>query len=408
MGVASVRNINHDFKLGLVLVAAAALMAFGDPGRFLENQARRLPDLSAVSLGWLITAGGIGGLATIAAAIWVDRRPPHAMMAAGALAALLGLSAFALPASFAAFAVGMFIAGVCSSAVNPLIFYAIAVKGASHYRGTIIGALGMIFLVSPGARGGGINWQFGESTSFVPVIAALSLAGAALLFVALPRVFTGAYGPDQTQQVKPGMPGIWKALLWVTIAYSAAALAFTTIALLPSHVTMASSSELLRIAPESPTVPVFQFINADFVLYASSAAGVLLWGIASDIFAIRRWLLITAMLFVLGAGAVWAFGNPLPPVIPLIAVGLARGGLICLPLILMAELLPIRHFAKLAVLIYLASAVTVGIPSGLLLVALHDVVPLISWALVLEAIALAIIAALLPRSRRLERTGPAA
>lgn len=402
----SVRSINHDFKLGLVIVAAAAPLAFGDPGRFLENQARRLPDLSAVSYGWLITAGGIGGLATIGAAIWVDRRPPHAMMAAGALAALLGLAAFAPPASFAVFVMGMFIAGVGTSAVNPLIFYAIAVKGASRHRGTIIGSLGMVFLVSPGARGGGINWQFGDSASFVPVIAALSLAGAALLFVALPRVFTGAYGPDQTQEVKHRAPGIWISLLWVTIAYSAATLASTTIALLPGQVAMTSSSELLRTAPESPTVPVFEFINADFVLFAFSAAGVLLWGIASDIFAIRRWLLITAMLFVLGAGAVWAFGNPLPPVIPLLAVGLARGGLICLPLILMAELLPVRHFAKLAVLIYLASTVTVGIPSGLLLVALHDVAPLISWALVLEAIALAIIAALLPRSRRSERAGP--
>ena len=397
--------MNHEFKLGLVIIAAAVLLAFGDPGRFLETQARRLLELSAVSHGWLIFAGGMGGLATIAAAFWVDRRPPHAMMAAGAIVAVLSLSVLALPASFAVFVVGMFVAGVGTSAVNPLIFYAIAVKGASRYRGTIIGALGMVFLVSPGARGGGINWQFGESTSFVPVIAALSLAGAALLFVALPRVFTGAYGPDQTQQEKTGTPGIWRALLWVTIAYSAATLASTTIALLPSHVAMASSSELLRIAPESPSVPVFEFINADFVLYASSAAGVLLWGVASDIFALRRWLLLTAMLFVLGAGAVWAFGNPLPPEIPLFVVGLARGGLICLPLILMAELLPVRHFAKLALLVQFVSLPAGAIPSGLLSAALHDVVPLISWALVLEAIALAIIAVLLPKTLRSEQAG---
>ena len=389
--------MNPDLKLGMVLVAAAVLLALGAPGNFLVTQAKLLLEPSAASYGLLIAAGGVGGLAVIAAAIWVDRRPPHAMMAAGALAALLGLSVLALPASFVAFAVGLFVGGVGSSAVNPLIFYAIAVKGASRYRGTIIGALGMVFLLSPGRRGD-IDWQFGESALFIPVIAALTLAGTALLFVALPRVFTGAYESDQTQQVKPGAPGVWRALLWVTIAFSAAALASTTIVILPYQIAMNSSSELLRLEPEVPTASVFQAANAAPVLHAASAAGVLLWGVASDFFALRRWLLLTAILFVLGAGGVWVFGSPLGPTFPLLAVGLARGGLVCLPLILMAELLPTRHFAKLALLIQFVSIATVGIPSGLLLVALHDTVPLISWALVLEAFALAILAAFLPRA----------
>ena len=328
------------------------------------------------------------------------------MMAAGSLAALLGLSAFALPASSAAFGVGMFVAGVGSSAVYPIIFYAIAVKGASRYRGTIIGALGMVFLVSPGARGG-TNWQFGESTSFIPVIAAFSLAGAVLLFIGLPRAFRGAYEPEQTQQVKPGVPGVWRTLLWVTIAFSAAVLASTTIGILPSLATEISSSALLRTEPEYPSLLVVQAIIAGPFLHAASVAGVLLWGVASDFFALRRWLFLTAILFVLGAGAAWAFGNPLPSGIPLLAVGLARGGLICLPLILMAELLPVRHFAKLALLVQFVSLIAGAIPSGLLAAALHDVVPFIPWALALEAIALAIIAALMPKSRRSERAGPA-
>ena len=397
----SVRNINHDFKLGLVLVAAAALLALGNPANILVAQAKRLLELSAVSYGLLMSAGGVGGLVVIAAAIWVDRRPPHAMMAAGALAALLGLSVIALPASFAAFAVGMFVVGVGRSAVNPLIFYAIAVKGASRYRGTIIGALGMVFLLSPGTRGD-INWQFGESTSFIPVIATLTLACASLLFVALPRVFTGAYEPDQTQPVKPGAPGVWRAFLWVTIAFSAAALASTSVAYLPNLVVMKSSSELLRLETEVPTASVFQAVNAAPVLHAASAAGVLLWGVASDFFALRRWLLLTAILFVLGAGGVWVFGNLPVSVVPLLAVGLARGGLICLPWILMAELLPTRHFAKLAFLVQFVGISAAGISVSFLLPAIQEAIPLMSWALVLEAFALAIIAAFLPRAPRSE------
>ena len=289
----------------------------------------------------------------------------------------------------------MFVAGVGRSAVNPLIFYAIAVKGAARYRGTMIGALGMVFLLSPGTRGD-IDWQFGESTSFIPVIAALTLAGTAVLFVALPRVFTGAYESDQTQQVKPGAPGVWRAFLWVTIAFSAAALASTSVAYLPNLVAIKSSSELLRLEPEFPTAPVFQAVNAAPVLHAASAAGVLLWGVASDFFALRRWLLLTAILFVLGAGGVWVFGNLPVSVVPLLAVGLARGGLICLPWILMAELLPTRHFAKLAFLVQFVGIAAAGISVSFLLPAIQETVPLMSWVLVIEAFALAIIAAFLP------------
>ena len=273
-------------------------------------------NLSAASYALLISAGGMGGLAVIAAAIWVDRRPPPAMMAAGALAALLGLSVLALPASFAAFAAGMFVAGVGSSAVNPLIFYAIAVKGAARYRGTTIGALGMVFLLSPGMRGD-IDWQFGESTSFIPVIAALTLAGTALLFVALPRVFTGAYEADQTQQVKPGAPGRSESLaVGDNSCFPPLHWPQQPLHILPYQIAMNSSSELLRLEPEFPTAPVFQAVNAAPVLHAASAAGVLLWGVASDFFALRRWLLLTAILFVLGAGGVWVFGSPLGPTVP--------------------------------------------------------------------------------------------
>ena len=183
--------MHPDLRLGLVLATAAVLLGLGNPGKFLAAQAVLQLDLSRTAHGLLLTVGGgIGGLAVIGAAIWVDRRPPHSIMAAGTLVALFGLLVLSMPASIGAFAVGMFVAGVGRSAVNPLIFYAIAVRGASRYRGTMIGALGTVFLVSSD-----LNlipdWQVGEYTLSIPVIVAFSLAGAALLFFVLPRVFTG-------------------------------------------------------------------------------------------------------------------------------------------------------------------------------------------------------------------------
>ena len=71
---------------------------------------------------------------------------------AGAVLAALGLSIFVLSSSLALNALGMFVAGVGSSAVGSLVFYAIAVKGATRYKGTLIGALGMVFTMRFGER----------------------------------------------------------------------------------------------------------------------------------------------------------------------------------------------------------------------------------------------------------------
>ena len=139
MGVVSLRNVHPDLKLGLALLAAALILGLGNPGGLLAAQARQQLDISSTSYGWLLTAGGVGGLAVLAAAFWVDRKPPHVMMAAGTFVALFGLAVLIMPTSAPAYAVGMFIAGAGSSATAPLIFYAIAVKGAARYRGTMIG-----------------------------------------------------------------------------------------------------------------------------------------------------------------------------------------------------------------------------------------------------------------------------
>ena len=391
----SLQNIHPDLKLGLALAAAALILGLGNPGRLLAAQARlqaELLGLSATSYGLLLTAGSLGGIAVIAAAFWVDRRPPHTIMAAGPLVALLSLSVLALPASMATYAVGMFVAGVGHSAVGPLIFYAIAVKGVARYRGTMIGALGMVFLYRPNTYDLP-DWPIGDFALFIPVIVASALAGAALLFVALPRVFAGAYEPGQTQRASPGAPGIWRALIWVIVAYSAASGAGIIIDLQLFGLTEQSTSELDTLGLEFPIAPVF---------HAVSAVSILLWGAASDFLALRRWLLLAALLYLLAAGATWASGGLPVNTLGLLAVALAKGGFNCLPWILMAELLPTRNFAKLAFLTTYVGGVTGAILIGILLTAFLESIPVIFLALLTVALALSVIAVLMPRPRAVD------
>ena len=188
MGLVSSRNMHPDLKLGLVLVVAALLLELGDfRGLTALLVADRL-DLSATSYGWLLSASGIGGLAVIAAAVWVDRRPPHTIMAAGAVAAVIGLAIVGLSTSFTMAALALFVAGVGLSALWSLIFYAIAVKGATRYKGTLIGALSMVFSMRLSARDF-VDWPDGITIILFVASIPLLLAGAALLFRFLPMSF---------------------------------------------------------------------------------------------------------------------------------------------------------------------------------------------------------------------------
>ena len=398
MGVVSLRDVHPDLKLGLTLAGAVLLLGIGNPGRLLEAHASLKLDLSATSYGWLLMATGvIGGLAVIAAAVWVDRRPPHAMMAGGVLVAVLSLSVLSLPAGLGAYAAGMFIAAVGSSAFGSLIFYAVVVKGAVRYRGAMIGALGMIFYGFSKAPDIA-DWHIDQSMLIVPVVAAFAMAGAALLFFALPRVFTGAYEPGRTPRAGPGAPGVWRAVIRAAIAYCAASGAVLIADIQLYSLTAQSTSELDAPRLGLLTMPV---------LHAVSAAGVLLWGAASDFPALRRWLLLAALLFMLAAGAAWAFDSPPAYAVGLLAVALAKGGLLCLPwaVALMAELLPTRHFAKLAFPITYFGVVAGSMMGGLLLTALLEVVPAVFLVLASEALALSVIAALMRRPRAAEEPG---
>ena len=173
------RNLHPDLKLGLVLAAAAVLLGLGNPGNQLWAEAIHRFDLSSTTFGLLLSVGSVGGLAVVAAAIWVDRRHPHSMMAAGALISLLGLIVYSLSNRLTVYAVGLFISGVGYSALSALIFYAIAAKGATRHRGLLIGALGAVFSVPLSISQVLASWP-------VPIIvisAPFTVAGAALIFL---------------------------------------------------------------------------------------------------------------------------------------------------------------------------------------------------------------------------------
>ena len=216
MGVVTLRNLHPDLKLGLVLVAAVALLELGDSRSHMAAVgAQRL------SLTWMGLQSGLGLLAVIVAAIWVDRSPPHTMMATGALVGVLGLTIAGLSNVPVAYTLGVLIAWVGSFTVHSLVFYAIAAKGATRHRGTSIGALGAVYSLSLNV-GEVFEWSIDETWSIIATSAPFTLAGAALLFVLLPRVLAGASEADQTLRGKPTTPGFWKALVWVTLAFSVA------------------------------------------------------------------------------------------------------------------------------------------------------------------------------------------
>ena len=335
MGVVSSRNMHPDLKLGLVLVGAAILLHFSASRRLALNAAADRLDLSSTSFGWFVMVGSIGGLAAVAAAIWVDRRPPHTFMAAGAVVAALGLAVVGLSTSFAMAILGALVAGVGLSALWSLIFYAIAVKGATRYKGTLIGALSMVFTMRLSAM------DFFDRSDGIPIIMllasiALLLTGGALLFRFLPRAFAGSYGPGSTLLETLSTPGIRRSIAWLAAAFLVASMATSSSVVYLPFLTNESISGLNGFVLRLNTLSIL------------SGIGALLWGVAADFFPGRRLLLLATLLSLPTTVALWAIDGSLALAIVFPAYGLVRGGLICLPWVLMAELLPTQHFAKIA------------------------------------------------------------
>ena len=171
-------------------MVAALLLDMGSSGALLTAFVLDRLRISAMPLGLLGTAGGLGSLFVVLAAVWVDRRPPHGMMAAGVGILALGLVVTTLSRSFGPAVVGFFLVGAGGSAFASLIFYAIVVKGYARFRGTLIGALSLVFGANLGT-GAIRNWDFGIPFEWFALV--LALTGGIFLYIFLPRWFTGLW-----------------------------------------------------------------------------------------------------------------------------------------------------------------------------------------------------------------------
>ena len=214
------------------------------------------------------------------------------------------------------------------------VFYAIVVKGYARFRGTLIGALSLVFWANLGA---GVirNWDFGIPFEWFGV--ALVLTGGIFLYIFLPRWFTGTYQPGPTLREAVAVPGVKARFASAGAVYLVAATIIAAGSLHLGWVTAAAAA----------------VVGADYyawyqALGLAGRIGALVWGVAADFFSVR-WLLIALAVLSLPAAAwVWLSDDPVGGALLL---SLVRGGLISLPWVLVADLLPKRHFAKLALAI---------------------------------------------------------
>ena len=324
-----------DVKLGLLLVVAALLLDMGTSGASWAWLVSDHLNSTAMGVGWLGLVVGSGSLFVVLAAICVDRRPPHGMMAAGAGVLAIGLVLVTLSRNFGAAAAGLFLVGAGGAAFHSLVFYAIVVKGYSRFRGTLIGALGLVFGANLGA-GALRNLDFGIPIEWFALV--LALTGGIALYIFLPRWFNGNYSPAPTFGEAIAVPGIRAGFVSTAAVHLVAAMAFASSSLHLRWVTAAIAS--------AGTAH-----NAEYeALALAGGIGALAWGVASD-FVPVRWLLIALAVLSLPAAA-WV-GMIDDPGAGAYLLLLVRGGLISLPWVLAAELLPKRHFAKLALAIIL-------------------------------------------------------
>ena len=329
----SLSNLHHDAKLGILLVVAALLLDMGSSSSSWILPVSDQLDSTAIAFGSLALVGGLGSLFVVLAAISVDRRPPRAMMAVGAGFLAPGLVLVTLSHSFGPAVAGLFLVGAGGSAFSSLVFYAIVVKGHTRFKGTLIGALGLVFAANPGA---GVirNWDFGIPIGWFALV--LVLIGGMVLYIFLPRWFKGTYGPGPTLRETSALPGVKGRFASASAIY-----------LVSAMILAAGSTHLGWVTVAT--------VGANYdawyqVLALAGGIGSLVWGAAADFFSVRWLLIALAALSLPAAALVWLLDDP---VAGALLLSLVRGGLISLPWVLMAALLPKRHFAKLALAIAL-------------------------------------------------------
>ena len=248
----------------------------------------------------------------------------------------LGLFLTTLWQSFGLVVTGMFLAASGGAFVGPLIFYAVAVKGYTRYKGALIGFLGLVFTVS-GIIGVGVD--VGGDWATVPFIGWFVLpvlAGGILLFLLLPRWFSANYGPGPTLRETIAHPGAKFQIAWVAAVF------------LVASMIIGSETTHIRYIVRAP-VPIsyepgfgYQVVGRGFGI------GALLWGAASDFIPVR-WLLIGLAFLSLPAAACLRLLDD--PAVGVLFLSLLRSGLVGLPWVLMAESLPANHVAKLALIV---------------------------------------------------------
>ena len=132
MAGVSFANLHRDLRLGLLLVVVVLLLDAGSSGTFGAGTSSGHLYPTPAQYGLLAGADVLVVLSIVASAIWVDRGPPHGMMAAGAVVLALG-PFLALSDSFALTVTRIFFAGVGGAFVGPLIFYAVVDMSPSPY-----------------------------------------------------------------------------------------------------------------------------------------------------------------------------------------------------------------------------------------------------------------------------------
>ena len=299
-------NLHPDFKLGFLLVVAAGLLAAGGSNAF-----------------WFSFRGKGHP----------DSRPPHGMMAAGALSLALGLALLVLSDTLVLAVPAAFIAGAGGAAVGSLIFYAVAVKGHTRFKGALIGVISLVF---------SLRWDLGVTRAWEaswPIgwfAVILALAGGALIFVLLPRWFQGPDGPGQTLRETIAVPGAKVLVLWVAAVYMVSAVIRLRGTTYLNYITLTTSGGTTDLEWEYQITALVGGIGA------------LLWGISADYYPVRRLLMALAVLSLPAAGLL---GVSDWQAVGMLLMWLVLGGLISLTWVLMAESLPENHFAKLVLAI---------------------------------------------------------
>ena len=332
-------NLHPDVRLGLLLVAAVLFLEAGSSTDLWSLLVTGEMDLSDLQYGLLSGAFALGSLSVVGAAIWVDRRPPHGLMAAGTGALFLGLALVTVADGFVMAGSGVFLSGVGGVFTGFLVFYSVAVKGSGRFRGTLIGVLALAFSVRFQDLAFAVGWGdwatsdqlTSQATLWWPM--GLVLGAGVLLFLLLPRCFQGPDGLGPSLRETLAVPGAMGRFAWVAAVY------------LVAEVLLAAGWFHLRWA-STMVGPVFRGPEFGFLDHALvGGVGALLWGIASDFFPVRQLLIVLAVLSLPAAAWGWLMNDPEGGALLL---SLVRGGLISLPWVLMAEVLPVRHFAKLA------------------------------------------------------------